>query len=206
MARRGIKVLDDVNILILDDSEAMQRLLGTMVGGWLKGRLYMCRSTEEALETLETDELDLALVDRELWGECGLEFVRTLRARTGPTQHMPIVAMTVDPARDVILECLLSGANSVLAKPLSIRTLALHLHNLLACNSAFVPLGPIVLPVSGQVAGHLGADPDGWRVVEAIASPLYRRLPGEPARGMELPAAPKPPEMSADEGNHFALI
>jgi len=205
MHRADRSVLDDVNILILDDSEPMQRLIATMVDGWLRGRLYMCRTTHEAFHTLETDEFDIALVDRELWGECGLEFVRTLRMREGAHRHMPIVAMTVEPSRETVLECFLSGANSILAKPLAIRTLANHLRHLLAAQPAFVPFGPYHLPVNTDLAARLGDNPDGWDVVAAIAAPLYRRNPGSTLPTTKAPNQPARGRASDGE-DKFALI
>lgn len=193
--RSDLPRLEDINMLVLDDSEGMQRLIGTMVEGWLRGRLYMCKNTAAAFDTLESDEFDIALVDRELTGECGLEFVRTLRARTGRNQHLPVVAMTVDPSREVMLEAILSGANSVLAKPLSIRTLSLHLARAISANPIHVPFGPLALPLSPAMARDLGPTPDGWAIIETIASSIYRRPPADDQAGgfMALDIAPQAP-------------
>ncbi len=74
----------------------------------------------------------------------------------GATTHLPVVVMTVDPSREVMLEAILSGANSVLAKPLSIRTLSQHLARAISANPIHVPFGPLALPLSLAMARDLG--------------------------------------------------
>lgn len=181
--RADLPRLDDINMLVVDDSEGMQRLIGSMVEGWLRGRLYMCKNAAAAFDTLESDEFDIALVDRELAGESGLDFVRTLRARSGRNQRLPVVVMTVDPSREVMLEAILSGANSVLAKPLSIRTLSQHLARAISAKPVHVPFGPLTLPLSPAMARDLGPAPDGWAVIETVAASIYRRPPSDDQAG-----------------------
>jgi DNA-binding response OmpR family regulator len=172
-----------VHTLILDDSEGMQQLLAEMLQGCVRGRVAACRTIEKAQAALEADAFDLAIVDREMASEDGLAFVRHVRSKRGMHQHMPIVALSVNTSREMLLEALLSGAHSVLRKPVSRRDLHAHVRRALSEQRTFVQFTSHVLPLSRSLAWQLGGTPQPADVIEALAAAIARTT--SPHEGLE---------------------
>lgn len=160
--------------LIIDDSEGMQRLLGEMLAGCIRGRLVACRTLDRAAAALEADAFDLAIVDREMGGDDGLEFVRHLRSRRGMHRQIPVVVLSVNASRETLLEALLSGAHSVLRKPVSRRDLHAHVRRALSDQRSFVPFMGHVVPLNRSMAWQLGDSPEATAVIEAVAAMVGR--------------------------------
>ena len=199
--RGGKAFFHNLNVLIVDDSEAMQRLIGSMLEGFIRGRLYMCRDVAAAADTLDREPFHLLIVDRELSGECGLEFVRQTRSRPGPNRTLPILVLSVHASREVVLEALMSGAHSLLRKPLSRRALTGHVERALADPRVFVPLGGHVVPLKPDVAMELGTAPSAPAVITALSASVYS--PAQPGETMSaIFADPRTP----DAGREVVLI
>lgn len=177
----------DINVLVLDDSEGMRRLISSMLVGRVKGRLYLCATTLDAAEMLESERFHVALIDRELGREDGLEYIRQIRTRPGPHQTMPIVAMTVNASREILLEALMSGANSVIRKPASTRALGAHITQAVTVKARYVPFGPHVVPFAPPLSTYVGDNPSPQRIIETLAGAVYR-----PAELIESIAASSP--------------
>lgn len=197
----------NINTLILDDSEGMQRLFAEMLSGCVRGRVAACRTTAKALAALEADAYDLAIVDREMAGEDGLEFVRHVRARRGVNQHMPIVVLSVNTSRETLLETLLSGAHSLLRKPVSRRDLHAHVRRALTEPRTFVQFTSHVLPLSRSLAWQLGGTPQPTEVIEALAAAIAGAAsPQDGVEATDAPAVVTPKAQSGQIVDSFSLI
>src|SRR6266851_5496868 len=107
---------DSSTILLVDDEEAVQKLLMYPLerDGY---RVIQARDGEEALERFRTDQVDLVVLDLMLPKLDGLEVCRRLRA----TSSVPIIMLT---ARDDELDKVVGlelGADDYITKPFSIR-------------------------------------------------------------------------------------
>ncbi len=107
---------DSSTILLVDDEEAVQKLLTYPLerDGY---RVIQARDGEEALERFRTDQVDLVVLDVMLPKLDGLEVCRRLRA----TSSVPIIMLT---ARDDELDKVVGlelGADDYITKPFSIR-------------------------------------------------------------------------------------
>jgi DNA-binding response OmpR family regulator len=180
--------------LILDDSEGMQRLLGEMLAGCVRSRVVTCRSLDRAEAALNSDAFDLALVDRELGDHDGLDFVRHIRSRRGLHQHIPIVVLSVNASRETLLEALMSGAHSVLRKPVSQRDLNAHVRRALSEQRVFVPFTSHVVPLTRSMAWQLGTNPEPTTVIEAIAATVARTTAGQDFEDSVAPAGSGVPD------------
>ncbi|TAK47046.1 MAG: response regulator [Xanthobacteraceae bacterium] len=202
---RGGKILfHNLNILIIDDSESMQRLIGSMLEGAVRGRLSMCRDTAAAAEMLEREPFHLLIVDRELTGECGLEFVRQTRTRPGPNRHIPVLVLSVNAFREVVLEALIAGAHSLLRKPLSRRALIGHARRALSEHWVFVPLGSRVVPLKPDIAEQLGDRPSEAEVIAALSAVVYS--PAQPGEILFRITAKAEPPRQMPVRSEFVLI
>jgi DNA-binding response OmpR family regulator len=106
---------EPATILVVDDEEAIQKLLAFPLGrdGY---RVVQARDGEEALERFEADRPDLVVLDIMLPKLDGLDVIKRLRA----SSNVPIIMLT---ARDDELDKVLGlelGADDYITKPFSI--------------------------------------------------------------------------------------
>ena len=107
---------DSATILLVDDEEAVQKLL-TYPLEQEGFRVLHARDGEEALQRFEAEQVDLVVLDLMLPKLDGLEVCRRLRAKSA----VPIIMLT---ARDDELDKVVGlelGADDYITKPFSIR-------------------------------------------------------------------------------------
>jgi len=102
-------------VLVVDDVAANRRLLDAVLTP--RGFLVQMASTgQEALEALETHDIDIVLLDVNMPGMSGYEVCR--RIREDPrTSLLPVVMVTAAPEEERIL-ALQAGADDFLRQPL----------------------------------------------------------------------------------------
>jgi CheY-like chemotaxis protein len=114
-ARRPLRVLvaedNPVNQLV---AEMMLRSLGCSA--------VIAADGEKALEQLAAGAFDLVLMDMQMPVMDGLEATRRLRAREAATgaPRLPVVALTANAMAENRAECLASGMDQFLPKPIRI--------------------------------------------------------------------------------------
>ncbi|MEZ5779146.1 MAG: response regulator [Paracoccaceae bacterium] len=110
--------LTGTRVLVAEDSPTNQMIIGQMLTK-LGAHPEIAEDGVEALNWLERETFDLALVDIEMPRLGGIEVIRKLRADGGQHANLPVVAITayvLRANRDAIYA---AGANSILAKPLA---------------------------------------------------------------------------------------
>ena len=86
----------------------------------------------QALEAARTQAFDVILMDVQMPGLDGLTAARAIRARSGPNQHTPILALSADAMPAHIRACREAGMNGHIAKPIQIDELFTSLADALA--------------------------------------------------------------------------
>jgi PAS domain S-box-containing protein len=82
--------------------------------------VVVTENSREALETLDTERVDLALMDVMMPGVDGLEAIRTIRGKeVEEGKHLPIIALTGHAAKAERERCIKAGADDYLAEPIS---------------------------------------------------------------------------------------
>lgn len=114
----GLPDLSQMKILIAEDSEANQLLLAHMLTT-LGADVEIAGDGIEALNKLEVEAFDAALIDIEMPRLSGIEVMRSIRAGGGRHAAMPILAVTAYVLRANREAIYAAGADSILAKPLS---------------------------------------------------------------------------------------
>lgn len=124
MATRQAYDVSALNVLIVDDSYHMLRIVRTLLAAMNLRDVRGVDNPEDALAALEDRRPDLVIVDWNMIPFDGLEFVR--RVRRGPETacpDVPILLLTAHTELERVLEARDCGVNRVMAKPVSFRTL-----------------------------------------------------------------------------------
>ncbi|NLK69288.1 MAG: response regulator [Clostridiaceae bacterium] len=116
-------------ILVIDDSELIQRLIADILGeeGY---EVYSAYSGEEGLEKVARMKPDLIILDIVMSGLTGLEVCRILRADVS-NNLTPIIMLTAQVSEDDKLIGLELGADDYIMKPFNNRELISRVRNTL---------------------------------------------------------------------------
>jgi signal transduction histidine kinase/CheY-like chemotaxis protein len=110
-------------ILIAEDNEINQRVAFRMVEK-LGYTPLVVPTGQDAVTTMKTrDDVSLVLMDCQMPGMDGFEATRVIRAMNGHGARVPIVAMTAASLTSARQQCLESGMNDFLVKPVKLETL-----------------------------------------------------------------------------------
>jgi CheY-like chemotaxis protein len=112
--------LERANILVLDGDIMSMSITTQILSGFGAKNIHRCESDDDARRVAEVQDFDLVVIDTSAIGLAGHEFVKWLRRDgLGSNRFAPVLVVTghtqlsrVQAARD-------SGANFVLAKPLT---------------------------------------------------------------------------------------
>lgn len=107
------KLLSQARLLIVDDEEVIQQLLSDVFGR--EGFTVVTATTaEEAWERVQNERLDLAVIDKNLPGESGLDLIERIR---DADIALPSVLITGYASTETVAEALEKGASDYISKP-----------------------------------------------------------------------------------------
>lgn len=109
--------LSGLRILLAEDNMTNQ-LVATQMLGAMGAEFAVASDGLEALELLETQVFDLALLDIEMPRMSGLELIKAIRSKPATVSEMPLVALTAYVMREHRERIYGAGANGIIAKPL----------------------------------------------------------------------------------------
>ncbi len=109
--------LSGLRILLAEDNKTNQ-LVATQMLGAMGAEFRVASDGLEALELLEGDQFDLALLDIEMPRMSGLEVIKAVRAMPEGKAEMPLVALTAYVMREHRERIFGAGADGIIAKPL----------------------------------------------------------------------------------------
>ena len=168
-------------ILVVDDEGLARRMMTRAIGA----AGHFCASTgsgEEAIELLELQQFDLAVIDKNLPDVSGLEVAR--RAR-GLTRKVPVIVVTGFPSDSSEREARRLGAARYMVKPFETAELQREVHDVLKAS-----WGP-------RASYEDVRDPSGRVLMDRQTRPLTPSSP--PPRPPPNQPMPRPPSKSAAE-------
>jgi len=120
-------------ILLVDDVKLF-RHLESVILGWRGYSIEEAATGEEALDKLENDPPDLALVDLTLPGMNGIEICKRIKSDPA-TASIPVIVVTSSGREDDIRQAVEAGCDDYLTKPLDDATLLSKVDALLGLNT-----------------------------------------------------------------------
>ena len=127
--------LKSFNVLLTDDYDFMQSLMGGMLRAFGVGNTMVCSSTKEAIELLtitlsqmkagNCKPIDMVLVDWMMPDGSGVDVIKWIRNhKSDQIRFMPIILVSAFASEDVVIAARDYGANEALVKPVSGQKLA----------------------------------------------------------------------------------
>ena len=111
-----------MTVLFIEDDRMNRRVVRDMLDV-ADVEMVEAESAEIGLELIDTHDFAIALIDLRMPGMDGITAIGHIRARTDAKARMPIIVVTADTALDLREQCLASGADEVILKPVAMGAL-----------------------------------------------------------------------------------
>ncbi|MBY4677136.1 response regulator [Marinobacterium arenosum] len=112
----------DINILIVDDFSTMRRIIKKALTSIEFKNFFEATDGLEALDTLQSKNIDFLVTDWNMPNMSGLELVKEIRANSR-LATIPILMVTAEAKREQIVQAAMAGVNGYIIKPFSAITL-----------------------------------------------------------------------------------
>ena len=107
-----------VDVLIVDDSAAIRKILQRMLGqaGVTLGKVVEAGDGVEALERLKVQPVNLILSDINMPNMDGIQLLTELKSKA-ESKHIPVIMITTEGGEAKVMEALELGASGYVRKP-----------------------------------------------------------------------------------------
>jgi len=107
-----------VDVLIVDDSAAIRKILQRMLGqaGVTLGKVLEAGDGVEALERLKIQTVNLILSDINMPNMDGIQLLTELKSKA-ESKHIPVIMITTEGGEAKVMEALELGASGYVRKP-----------------------------------------------------------------------------------------
>ena len=134
--------LDQLNVLIVDDSAHMRNLLAGILRALGVAEVFSAANVSEGYRKLTLKPIDVAFVDWEMPPDSGLDFVKQIRlSEDSPNPYVPIIMLTGNNEMAHVMAARDTGIHEFLAKPVSPRSVYGRLLSVLHSPRPFVRVG-----------------------------------------------------------------
>lgn len=112
----------NMNVLIVDDIEAMLRVLRTLLQQLNFRNIEQAGDGTEALAKLRGGDFGLVISDWQMEPMTGIDLVREIRADDN-LKHLPFVMVTAETQKDRLAQAADAGVDTTVLKPLTAESL-----------------------------------------------------------------------------------
>ena len=141
------KLLQQLNILIVDNNAYMRRMTRTMLTNLGAKAVIEAADGLAALEQIRTCDPDVMLLDWDMPVLNGMEVMRIVRSPgVFPRPNLPIIMLTNRGHRASVLQALREGAHEFLVKPTSAKALRDRLTSIVYKPRPMMRLGDFYVP------------------------------------------------------------
>lgn len=107
-----------MQILFVEDDAMNRRVVKDMLSV-VGAEMAEAPEAETGLRMIAEGDFNIVLMDLRMPGMDGLTAIRQIRARTDGKAHIPVIVVTADTASDLREQCIASGADDVILKPVA---------------------------------------------------------------------------------------
>jgi two-component system sensor histidine kinase RpfC len=119
----------NLHLLVAEDSDINRYLINEILNraGY---KVTVHESGESALNQLQTEHLDLAILDMQMPAVTGIDIIKHVRKNNGINKSIPIVILTANRTDEARKRSIEAGANAFLTKPIDTSQLILTIQEL----------------------------------------------------------------------------
>jgi two-component system chemotaxis response regulator CheY len=125
-------------VLVADDDDLTRTLIVLALAAVGIKQTVAATDGLEAMKLIQRQPFDLLMLDWHMPGKSGLEVLRAVRSRDS---QVPIVMVTAEATRDLVVEALLAGASDYIVKPFDAKTLWAKIEKFRHADAASAPKG-----------------------------------------------------------------
>ena len=103
-------------ILVVDDDLSQLKMLRVMLEKHFD--LCLAKSAKIAMKILNQIDVDLILLDIEMPGISGIEFMEYLRTKRPLNKHTPVIFVTSNPSKEFVKKAIVLNAKGYILKPI----------------------------------------------------------------------------------------
>jgi DNA-binding response OmpR family regulator len=112
-----------IKVLIVDDEHYTRKTIRTLLLSLGCIRIHEAEDGASGLAAMRLFAPDIVLLDWEMPGVDGADFVRRMRSEMSASSHVPIIMLTGHDERSRVLQAMSLGVHEFLLKPVSISAL-----------------------------------------------------------------------------------
>jgi len=155
--------LSELRVIVIDDNEFATILMRRLLGVMRVAHVATCSDALEADAAIRQSKADLVIVDIDMPGRNGIEVVHDIRhGQVGIAKDVCILVASAHVDIEHVEQARSEGANWIVAKPLSFRTLYDGVARAILDDRPFIDSSSYVGPCRRTKAVPL-ADPDSDR-------------------------------------------
>lgn len=124
-----------MRVLCVEDDPLNRRVIRGMLDV-LGAEVLEAENGAVALTLIDSEPLDLILLDLRMPRMDGLTMLGHLRRRAGPAAAIPVIVLTAEARANLREECLAAGANELLQKPFVMFSLLKMISQVLAVKAS----------------------------------------------------------------------
>ncbi len=156
-----------LKVLVADDNAVNRTVLAKILER-ASHELTLVESGEEALDAIQRERFDIAIIDRNMPGIAGVEAVRALRVMELGGRRLPVIVLSADVTEEARREAVDAGADLYLTKPVQATKLLESLLTLCAPAETVVRT-PAEPPATPQASGSV-LDYEQLTLLEGLGS------------------------------------
>jgi two-component system sensor histidine kinase RpfC len=156
-----------LKVLVADDNAVNRTVLAKILER-ASHELTLVESGEAALDAIQRERFDIAVLDRNMPGIAGVEAVRALRVMELGGRRLPVIVLSADVTEEARREAVEAGADLYLTKPVQATRLLESLLTLCAPTETVAPRPPAE-PATPQTPGSV-LDYEQLTLLEGLGS------------------------------------
>jgi DNA-binding NtrC family response regulator len=128
MYERNLNILNNLNILYLEDDKSLLLHTKDILDDFVKN-VYAVNTSQEALEILEKEKIDVIISDILLENENGIDFLRKIKDEKNI--DIPTIVTTAHTDTKYLLDAIKLKVENYIVKPINVKELLNTLHDIL---------------------------------------------------------------------------
>jgi CheY-like chemotaxis protein len=163
------ELVESMRVLIVDDEHYMRKVIRSLLLTIGVKAIHESCDAREGLEAVRSLTPDLVLVDYNMPGFSGAEFVRAIRSPdTFPYPHVPIIMLTGNSDRSLVVEAVRLGVNEYLLKPVSSEALRARILSIITNPRRMIRKGDYYGPEPRRMSTYKPENDSGFKNIVLV--------------------------------------